>query len=154
VDEDEVARVLAYYPQIYYACHARHRREPESRKVISERQASILDHLAADTTTTLKELAQHLGVTASTMSLSVDRLVEGGWVERAKDAQDARRAALRLTEAGARMKDARTVLDPQRVRAVLDRLGPAERQAALAGLELLAQASVDEVATWSKGKGD
>ncbi len=150
---DDVAQVLAHYPQIYYACHARHRRDPQSRKVLSERQASALDHLAADATASLTELAQHLGVTASTMSLAVDRLVEGGWVEREKDARDARRVALRLTAAGARMKKARTVLDPQRVRAVLDRLGPAERRSALTGLELLARASADEVATWSKGKG-
>jgi MarR family transcriptional regulator, organic hydroperoxide resistance regulator len=143
---DDVAQVLAYYPQIYFACHVRHRRDPQSQRELSERQSSVLDHLSEETPVSLKELAQHLGVTASTMSLMVDRLVEGGWVERGKDPGDARRVALRLTAAGARMTAGGTVLDPSRVQAVLDRLDPTERQAALNGLALLARASADEMA--------
>jgi DNA-binding MarR family transcriptional regulator len=138
---DDVERVLAYYPQIYFACHTRHRRDPLSRDVLSERQASVLDHLTADKGIPLKELAAHQGVTASTMSLMVDRLVTGGWVVREKDAQDARRVRLRLTAAGERMKQASTVLDPQLVRALLDRLSPRQRQAAVEGLGILAAAA-------------
>lgn len=138
---DDVQRVLAYYPQIYFACHTRHRRDPLSRDVLSERQASVLDHLTADKGIALKELAAHQGVTASTMSLMVDRLVAGGWVERERDAQDARRVRLRLTAAGERMKQASTVLDPQLVRGLLDRLTPQQRRAAVDGLAILAAAA-------------
>jgi DNA-binding MarR family transcriptional regulator len=138
---DDVQRVLAYYPQIYFACHTRHRRDPLSSDVLSERQASVLDHLTADKGIPLKELAAHQGVTASTMSLMVDRLVAGGWVVREKDTHDARRVQLRLTAAGERMKQASTVLDPQLVRALLDRLTPQQRQAAVDGLGILAAAA-------------
>jgi DNA-binding MarR family transcriptional regulator len=146
---DHAARVLRDYPRIYYACHARHRRDPTTQDVLSERQASILDHLDEAEPVSLKELAKHLGVTASTMSISVDRLVSGGWLLRDRDPVDGRRICLRLTPAGARMKAAQSVLDPDRVRAVLRRLTPAERAEALHGLALLARAASEEIASWS-----
>jgi DNA-binding MarR family transcriptional regulator len=149
---DEVTELLAHYPRIYFACHARHRRDPASHSVLSERQASILDHLDEVEPMSLKELAEHLGVTASTMSLSVDRLVGGGWIRRERDPGDGRRIRLRLTPAGARMKAAQTVLDPQRVRALLDRLTPGERADALRGLALLAHAADEALASWSRGE--
>src|SRR5438552_18967345 len=111
---DEVAQVLEHYPRIYFACHARHRREPTSRKVLSERQASILDHLDEEEAMALKELAEHMGVTPATMCIAVDRLVDGGWVRRDQDPEDGRRMCLRLTRPGARTEDARPVLDPER----------------------------------------
>jgi len=148
---DEVAQVLDCYPRIHFACHVRHRRDPKSRKVLSERQASILDHLDEDETMALKDLAEHMGVTAATMCIAVDRLVEGGWVRRDQDPHDGRRVCLRLTRAGARMKAAQTVLDVDRVRKVLRRLTAAERANALRGLALLARASAEEIASWSKG---
>ena len=149
---DEVGQLLEHYPRIYYACHARHRRDPVSERILSERQASVLDHLDEHEAVSLKELAEHLGVTPSTMSISVDRLVTGGWMERARDPGDGRRICLRLTPAGARMKAAQAVLDPQRVRAVLDRLTPAERTDALRGLGLLARAATEAIAAWRTGE--
>jgi MarR family transcriptional regulator, organic hydroperoxide resistance regulator len=149
---DDVRQVLERYPRIYYACHARHRRDPISQAVLSERRASILDHLDEIHAVSLKDLAEHLGVTASTMSISIDRLVRGGWVQRERDLDDGRRLSLRLTAAGARMKDAQSVLDPERVRSLLARLTPAERVAALQGMALLARAAEEEIAGWSGGE--
>jgi DNA-binding MarR family transcriptional regulator len=123
------------------ACHTRHVRDPQSKRIISERQASILDHLDETEPTTLGGLARHMGVTASTMSLAIERLVRGGYVSRRKDRADARRVGLTLTAAGARIREANQVLDPERVRALLTRLQPAERDQAIHGLELLAAAA-------------
>jgi MarR family transcriptional regulator, organic hydroperoxide resistance regulator len=149
---DDVTAVLTHYPRIYYACHARHRRDPTNADVISERQASILDHLDESAPTSLGELADHLGVTASTMSISVDRLVTGGYIRRERDAADGRRLCLVLTPAGARMKAAQTVLDPARVRRMLRHLGPAERKEALRGLALLGRAADAEIASWKENR--
>jgi DNA-binding MarR family transcriptional regulator len=148
---DAVKQVLAHYPRIYFACHVRHRREPRSRKVLSERLASVLDHLDLGDGVALKDLAEHMGVTAATMSVTVDRLVAGGWVRRGRDPRDGRKVRLRLTPAGARMKAAQTVLDPDRVRRVLKRLTVAERAAALRGLALLARAAGEEISGSSRG---
>jgi DNA-binding MarR family transcriptional regulator len=141
----QVRAVLALYPRVFMACHTRHVRDPKTRRVISERQASILDHLDEREPTTLGGLACHLGVTASTMSLAVERLVRGGYVSRRQDRADGRRVGLTLTAAGARVREANQVLDPERVRAMLARLESAERAAALRGLEVLAAAADQEL---------
>ena len=151
--DDSVRQVLALYPKIFFACHTRHVRDPKTRRVLSAHQASILDHLDAVEPVTLKTLAQHMGVTLSTMSLSIDRLARGGYVLRSRDARDGRRVNLRVTPAGVRIKEAQSVLDPERVRGMLRRLSGPSRDEALRGLSLLARAAqefMDAVGTgWS-----
>jgi len=141
VKEQAVRRLLEAYPRIFFACHVRHVRDPETSKVISAHQASILDHLDDVEPTSLMTLAKHMGVTASTMSLTVDRLARGGHVVREKDPRDGRRVCLRLTPAGLRIKNMQKVLDPERVRAMLAELSPEDREAGLRGLEVLAGAA-------------
>ena|SRR5215471_7599669 len=138
----EVDTVLRCYPQIYFACHRRHVRDETSGTVISQHQASVLDHLDDTQGTALFDLARHMGVTASTMSLTVDRLERGGWVRRERSKEDARRVELRLTEAGTRIKKQQKVLEPALVAAMLERLDDRKRAQALRGLELLAEASL------------
>jgi len=147
--DPDVAAVLRHYPTIYFACHRRHVRDPATRVVLSAHQAGILDHLDAVSPTTLTTLAEHLGVTAGTMSVAVDRLVRQGYVRRSRDPRDRRRLTLRLTEAGVRIKSLQSVLDPALVRAVLARLSPAERADGLRGLALLAAAAAEEIRSGS-----
>jgi DNA-binding MarR family transcriptional regulator len=137
----DVETVLRCYPQIYFACHRRHVRDEKTGQVMSQNQASILDHLDDTEGTALFDLARHMGVTASTMSLTVDRLERGGWVKRERSKQDARRVELRLTDDGVRIKKQRKVLEPALVDAMLARLEDGKRKKALRGLELLAEAS-------------
>src|SRR5882724_2811128 len=132
---------MSFYPRIYFACHTRHVPDPKRNRILSSHQASVLDHLDEIEPTGLLTLAAHMGVTASTMSLMIDRLERNGYVIRERDASDGRRVGLRLTKAGVRIKSEKSVLDPKRVRAVLDQLTSEERRQAIDGLALLAQAS-------------
>ena len=143
----EVETVLRCYPQIYFACHRRNVRDEKTLSVLSAHQASILDHLDDVEGTPLMELARHMGVTASTMSLTVDRLERGGYVRRARSKQDGRRVDLRLTPAGGRIKRKQKVLEPDLVSAVLALLDEKGRRRALRGLELLAAAAVELVSS-------
>jgi MarR family transcriptional regulator, organic hydroperoxide resistance regulator len=140
----DVQTLLDAYPRIYFACHRRHVRDPQTQRRLSAHQASILDHLDTVDPTTLGDLARHMGVTPATMSIAIDRLVRTGYVTRTRSAIDRRRAELRLTEAGQRIKSASSVLEPERVEALLKQIPPDERTAALAGLARLAGAA-DEV---------
>ncbi len=133
------------YPKIYFACHTRHVQDEESQQRLSAHQASILDHLDEVASTSLLTLAGHMGVTASTMSLTVDRLVRAGYVTRERDVLDARKVALRLTKDGARLKERKSVLDRTLVAAMLGRMKPRDRSAGLRGLEILAQAATEFV---------
>ena len=133
--------VLRLYPQIYFACHTRHVLDPQTQRLLSRHQASILDHLDEIDLMTLNDLARHMGVTPGTMSLSIDRLERKGYVVRLRDAADKRRVHLRLTSAGVRVRQASSVLDPERVEALLARLSDDDREAAVHGLALLAAAA-------------
>src|SRR5215212_1440991 len=137
----DVAAVFRDYPRIYFACHRRHVRDPETGALVSQQQVSILDHLDAIQPTVLGELAEHMGVTPSTMSIAVGRLVRQGYVSRALDSADRRRVQLRLTEAGVRVRAANSVLEPVLVADMLDQLDDATRAEALRGLALLAGAA-------------
>jgi DNA-binding MarR family transcriptional regulator len=137
----DVTIVLEAYPRIYFACHRRHVYDDEQRRLVSVHQASILDHLDAIESTVLSDLAKHMGVTASTMSLAIDRLERGGYVVRERDASDRRRVRIRLTDAGVRVRRANSVLDPALVAEMLEQLTAGERREALRGLQLLARAA-------------
>ena len=132
------------YSQIYFACHTRHVHDPESGTRVSARQASILSHLDTVEPTPLSHLASHMGVTVSTMSIAVDRLVRQGYVLRDRAQSDARVRHVRLTAAGERLRAAQKVLEPRLVRAMLSRLSPADRRMALRGLELLGAAAREQ----------
>lgn len=138
--------VLRCYPRIYFACHIRHVKEEATGNLLSAHQASVLDHLDDVEPTSLQTLARHMGVTNSTMSLTVERLVRGAYVLRERAGDDARRLNLRLTASGAAIKRQQKVLEPERVDAMLQQLSPEDRQAALHGLELLARAASDLIA--------
>ena len=143
----EVDTVLRCYPQIYFACHKRHVRDPKTQEVLSGHQASVLDHLDDVEPTPLFDLARHMGVTASTMSLTIDRLQRTGYVLRERSTVDRRRVDLLLTTAGARIKKQQKVLEPELVARVLAHLDERKRRQALRGLELLAEASLEMIAS-------
>ena len=133
--------MLDAYPRIYFACHTRHVRDPQTGAELSAHQASILDHLDEVDPMSMTDLAGHMGVTLATMSLAIDRLEHRAYVRRARDSKDRRRVLLRITAAGVRVREAKSVLDPMRVERVLGELSAADRATALQGLALLARAS-------------
>jgi DNA-binding MarR family transcriptional regulator len=147
---EAMTAVMTLYPRIYFACHTRHVRDPQSQRLLSRHQASILDHLDELEPTTVMGLAGHMGVTAATMSLSIDRLERKGYVVRLRDAKDRRRVHVRLTTAGVRVREASSVLDPRRVEALVARLSDDDRTRAVEGLALLARAAHEQM---SQGRG-
>jgi DNA-binding MarR family transcriptional regulator len=145
--QEAARQVQSLYPRIYFACHTRHVRDPVSHRLLSRHQASILDHLDELDPATVNDLARHLAVTAATMSLALDRLERKGYVARLRDQADRRRVHVRLTTAGVRMREATSVLDPPRVEALVARLTGDEREAAIRGLALLAEAALRQQQT-------
>jgi DNA-binding MarR family transcriptional regulator len=139
--ESNVERLLAAYPAIYLACHRDHVRADDAGNPLTEKQASVLDHLDATRTTTLSKLAEHMGVGRSSMSTTVARLVRAGYVARKIDVEDRRMARLRLTPKGKRAQEDNKVLNPQLARQLFRLMQPADAERALAGMEALAQAA-------------
>ena len=139
--DDDVFEIQRLYPQIYVACHTDHVRAVSTKWRISSQDASILVHLDRDTGLSPRALASHLGVAPSTLSAAIARLAELGYLTNEPNGADRRKRELRLTARGAEAIASTSVLNADRVKAVLKKLKPAERKAALRGLALLARAA-------------
>jgi DNA-binding MarR family transcriptional regulator len=88
---------------------------------------SILVLVEANGDVNQKQLGDALEVSAPNMAVTLDRMVERGWVERVRSTQDRRSMLIRLTDAGRELvaraeKIARTMENP-----ALRMLSPAER---------------------------
>src|SRR5262245_57759285 len=129
----DVSFVQALYPQIFLACHTRHERGARGDDGISERDASLLGHLDRKAPQSPAALAKHMGITAATMSEALDQLAERGLIVRERRHDDRRRIDIRLSARGERAMRESSVLDAERVRAVLARLSPSERERAVEG---------------------
>jgi DNA-binding MarR family transcriptional regulator len=142
MSNDAVRLVQTCYPQIYLACHTRHRRAASSAHGLSPKDSALLAHLDERRRVTPSDLARHLGVGRSTMSAAVKRLRTLGYIDVATDAKDGRTILVHLSQKGATAMRETSVLEPACVRRVLAMLQPSDRQAALKGLSLLAEAAM------------
>lgn len=137
----DFSTVLDALPRIQRACRPLFREDPQGGERVSAHQARVLAFLDPADPTMVGELAEHLGVTASTMSITLKRLEEAGYVRRDRDPLDRRVTNVRLTEAGTRVRDAARELDPARVERMLAFLDPLSRQEAVRALAALAEAA-------------
>jgi DNA-binding MarR family transcriptional regulator len=138
---DDIYEVQRLYPQIFLACHTNHVRAASTRWKLSSHDSAILSHLSLSSGLSPRSLAKHLGVTSSTLSASIKRLANLGYLTCDASATDKRRREIRLTERGAEAMSATSVLDRERVHGMLKKLKPADRKSALNGLALLARAA-------------
>lgn len=137
-----VSAILDSHARLVAACRRQPGVRTSARRALSRHQALVLSHLDPDRPMPIGELARQLRVTAATMSLAVDRLVRLKCVRRVRDAGDRRRVLLRLTAVGGAMRATFSELDPDRVRAVLEQLSPADRAATVAACRAIARAAV------------
>ena len=93
---------------------------------ISMAQLHIMYTLERNGEMTMSRLADVLGVSLSNASGLVDRMEERGYIERTRVPEDRRIVLVRVTEAGTRMIQTNDALSDELMRAVLERLNPAE----------------------------
>ena len=141
MSDDDVYEVQRLYPQIFVACHTDHVRAVSTKWRVSSQDASILVHLDREFGLSPRALAGHLGVAPSTLSAAIARLYKLGYLTSKPNEKDRRKREIRLTARGAEAISSTSVLNAERVRAMLSKLKPGERKEALHGLALLAQAA-------------
>lgn len=140
--EQLIFQILRDYPRIYLACHVDHVRARTSEYGISSRDSSLLAHLDASEAQAVGDLADHLGVAASTLSATLARLEKLNYLTRSRDKADKRFVAPKLTSKGRDAVAAASVLDKSRVAKLLEQLSPKEQREAVRGLGLLARAAL------------
>lgn len=140
MDQDLLV-VLRSYPQIYLACHAEHRTRGSSPSGLTSRDASLLAHVDDPVGSSPAMLARHLGIAPSTLSAALARLEGQGLVRLDADSRDARRRVVRLTAAGREALARDSVLDPDRLAALLALMPARMRRQAVDGLKAMAAAA-------------
>lgn len=85
------------------------------------------------------EVARLMEVDASTITVVLRRLEKRGWVERAEDASDRRKALLKLTPAGRRFDELRQGTVEAAVRRAMQRMTPEQLEATRGALRIVAE---------------
>ena len=85
----------------------------------------------------LSELADHVGLTLSTMSTLVDGLAAQGLVNRREDPEDRRRMTLKLTELGLNRHEAARESALVSLREMLRQLSPSDRATVTRAMQVL-----------------
>ena len=88
---------------------------------------SILMLVASNPQVNQKQLGQALDVSAPNMAVTIDRLVERGWVERVRGTRDRRAMHIHLTPAGAELVARAEAIAATMEGTALRALSPAER---------------------------
>ncbi|HLH23708.1 MAG TPA: MarR family transcriptional regulator [Chloroflexota bacterium] len=109
-------------------------------------QLKVLFLLFSTASASMGQLAASLGVTLSTVTGIVDRLVEHGMVVREEDPHDRRLVVCRLAPAGVALAERLNHAGNSRLRAVLDRLSLPQLRCVVDGLQLLTDAAHAEAA--------
>jgi DNA-binding MarR family transcriptional regulator len=136
-----VDQVLSAYPRIYLACHVDHVRRQSDAAQLSSRDASILAHLADDALMDAAHLARHLRIAPSSLSATLKHLEALDYLQCKTSEADKRRHNFTITAKGRKALRAQSVLDAERVHALLASLDAGERVAAVHGLSVLAAAA-------------
>jgi DNA-binding MarR family transcriptional regulator len=98
-------------------------------------QAATIETLGSTGPLRLSDLGRRLGVTPSTLTRNLARLLEAGLVEREADPQDARASRVALTAAGRRAATRLEVQERDFGREILERLPPERRPAVVLALQ-------------------
>ena len=131
-----VEEVIAGYERLMHVLADSH--APEFLEIdITMPQAKLLYLLGASGELHMSTLVQRLGVSLSTVSGLVDRVVDHGLATRREDSSDRRQVLVGLTPAGSAFIDRFRELNARQMRTLLEALDDAELHAlsdALAGL--------------------
>lgn len=135
-----VERVVATYETLMLRVAAAH--APEFLGVgVTMSQAKVLYLVQADPGLRMSELSARLGVSLSTVSGVVDRLVDQGLLNRQDDPADRRQVVLRITDAGATQLELFRELNVGQFREMLSRIDEADLAVVERALHILATAA-------------
>jgi len=144
------AAVMEVVPTVIRYLRAEMRQQSQSLLTLT--QLRVLHFLQRYPRASLSEVADYLDVTRSTMSATIERLVQRGLVNRAEDPQERRRVILTLTAAG--LQQLQQVSDATRTKVAdaLAHLSEPQLRQIIQGLALLGDVFQDINAVSLAGK--
>ncbi len=141
-----IDRVVASYQLLMHRIASSH--APDLMEVsVTMSQAKVLYLISAAQGMRMSELAVRLGVSISTTSGLVDRLVDHGLLARHDDPADRRQVVVTITPTGSANLERFRELNAAQMRRLLARLGDSELDVVERAAALLAAAAADAFAT-------
>jgi len=131
--------VQTSFPQIYLACHTRHQRKKSTPHRLSARDSSILAHLDEREPVSPARLAKHLGVAASTVSEALKKLARLGFIVPENESAKRRTNVLLSALGAAAIRDT-SVLETEKLEAILRGLTRSEMKSVAMGMATLGNA--------------
>jgi DNA-binding MarR family transcriptional regulator len=144
----EVAATVAAFERLMDRMAATH--QPPMDVTISMAQLRCLHLIAASGEVHMSPLVSQLGVSISTVSGLVERLVDRGFVSRHDDPADRRQVVLAATPAGTAFLDGMRELGNAQFRELIARLRPDELRTVRRSIEILSRVA-DEAAPAPEG---
>jgi len=140
-DLDRVERIVRAYETLMRRVASTH--APEFLAVgVTMSQAKVLYLVQAEPGLRMSELSARLGVSLSTVSGVVDRLVDQGFLSRTDDPADRRQVVLGISHAGADQLKLFRELSAGQVRHLLARIDEADLAVVERAIEILAAAAL------------
>ena len=140
-----VARVMAAFEAFQQRLMALHAVEFANLE-ITMAQAKLLYVVTAAGELSMSETAQRLGITVSTASGAVDRLVELGLLERSDDPTNRRQVRVSVTETGRRTLEQLQELNTRQLRDLFQRVSDEDLEVVERATLILAEAAAAEPA--------
>jgi len=132
-----VEQVLAAFERFHHGLMSAHAEEFASVE-LTMAQAKVIYVVVAGGELSLSEIAQRLGVTMSTASGAVDRLVELGMLSRTAVPTNRRQVSVTATPLGVQTIEQLGELGARQLRAVLDRVADEDLAVVQRAIEILA----------------
>jgi DNA-binding MarR family transcriptional regulator len=143
--EAVIARIVATFEAMMHSVASAH--APEFLEVgVTMSQAKVLYLVQAAPGLRMSDLSARLGVSLSTVSGVVDRLVDQGLLNRRDDPADRRHVVLRMTDSGSTQLQLVRELNAGQVRALLSRIQDNELAVIGRALDVLAAAAARQAA--------
>lgn len=137
---ERIERVLLVFERFMNGMMSSH--APEFADIgVTMAQAKVLYVLAAAEALRMSELATRLGISMSTASGAVDRLVDLDLIERRADPSDRRQVYVAVTAAGSEVLERMRELNTRQMRELLTRLSRADIAAVERAIEVLSKAA-------------
>jgi len=138
--QPEIERAVAGYEQLIATISAVHAPVfPDSH--LSMSQMKVLMLLAVGGERRMSDLAPQLGISLSTLSSLVERLVEADLAQRGEDPRDRRSVLVSLTAEGRALLDRFQELGGEQLRELLSHLSPGELETVNQAIDLLVAAA-------------
>jgi DNA-binding MarR family transcriptional regulator len=139
--EESVHLLSTSYGKILAACHEPQGVEEGALHGLTKRQVDLLELLDELEPVSVRQLAERMNVTSSTISIGIDKLARRGLVNRAPNKADRRYVSVTLSQKAALMRSSRQMLSRRLVVRLLESLTTRERETVSEAFFVLARAS-------------